>query len=228
MKSTSGDYKIRSFVRREGRITRSQLWALDNLLDVYGLPADRVLDFPRIFSNNNKQVVLEIGFGNGEAMLDNAIQNPGINYVGIEVHRPGVGHLLNKIKQNALTNIRVCNQDAVEVIDRQIPDASLSKILVFFPDPWHKKRHHKRRLLNVSFFNKAERILKPGGILHIATDWEDYAMNIVELGNNQSQLNNLSVNGSFVQRPAERIETKFEKRGLNLGHRVYDIMYKRV
>jgi len=215
------DFKIRSFIRREGRITKAQQRALDNLLPLYTLPKTGQFDFRKILGNSNP-TILEIGFGNGGTLLKSAILNPANNYIGIEIHRPGVGQLLNKIKANKLQNIRVINDDAISIIDKQIPPSSLDKICLFFPDPWHKNRHHKRRIVNFDFLHKAVKILQPEGKLHFATDWEDYALQVIRLAQNHPRFE--LINDDLFSRP----ETKFEKRGLKLGHKIWDIVLKKI
>ncbi len=219
-------FRIRSFVKREGRITKSQQAALDKLLPLYKLPTSAKLNFEQIFANNNL-TELEIGFGNGETLVKTALQNPDTNYIGIEVHRPGVGRVLNKIKEHNLQNLKVSTKDATLVIKNQFPDSGLSKVSLFFPDPWHKKRHYKRRIVNQEFLKEITRILKPDGILHIATDWEDYAFSIIKLSQDFAGLENIAGDEKFIKKPKTRLETKFEKRGKRLGHGIWDIMLRK-
>jgi len=216
--------RIRSFVLRQGRMTRGQAQAMENLFPVYGLEAGQKLDFREIF-DNDQPVVLEIGFGNGESLASMAEQRPGHNFLGIEVHRPGVGHLLQLIEDRELKNVRVMCEDAVEVIEQQIPDASLDGVQLFFPDPWHKKKHHKRRILQPDFVRHIARKLKTGGYFHMATDWEDYAEQMLEVMNHAQDFENTSSDNSFVERPEYRPLTKFEQRGHRLGHSVWDLIY---
>lgn len=216
---------IRSFVRREGRLTIGQQRALRELLPVYGLDAEKSgHNLTEIFARNNPKI-LEIGFGNGESLAQQANDNPDTNYIGIEVHRPGVGHLLVKVEQLQLDNVRVFNADAVEVVKHCIADHTLDGIQIFFPDPWHKKRHHKRRLIQVEFIKLLGRKLKAGGTLHFATDWENYAEHMVDVMRQSEGFNNISTEGKFVPRPAHRPLTKFEQRGQRLGHGVWDLIY---
>ena len=181
IKSQEAKRGVRSFVLRQGRMTKGQSKALIELMPVYGLTVDTgAVDLREIFQNSNK-VCLEIGFGMGESLLTQAATNPDWNYVGVEVHRPGIGHLLMGIDQRQLANVRVFGQDTVEVLNRSIVKRSLDAIQVFFPDPWPKKRHHKRRLVNDAFIELTATKLKPGGVIHIATDWPHYAEEITDL-----------------------------------------------
>ncbi len=152
---------------------------------------------------------------------------PGTAFIGVEVHRPGVGRLLHEIERQRIDNVRVFNADAVEVLEKAIPDGSLDRVLVFFPDPWHKKRHHKRRLVNESFVETVKRKLKQGGILHLATDWENYAEHMLEVVEKNPAFRNLAGTGKFSPRPDYRPLTKFEQRGIRLGHGVWDLLYER-
>ena len=218
---------IRSFVRREGRLTPGQKRALENLLPRYGIEfSDNYLDFDTIF-DPGKKLTLEIGFGNGESLAQMAREQPEQNFIGVEVHRPGVGHLLQLIKRDQLSNIRVICADAMEVINAMIPADSLDTLQLFFPDPWPKKRHHKRRIISANFTQQVASKLKRGGILHIATDWQHYAEATLEILAKNKQLKNLSVTAAYIPRPAKRPITKFEQRGLKLGHGVWDLMFRR-
>tara|TARA_R110000868_G_scaffold380784_4_gene647036 strand:+ start:29064 stop:29747 length:684 start_codon:yes stop_codon:yes gene_type:complete len=220
--------KIRSFVRREGRITKGQQRALDELLPVYGLQLSAgLIDTANVFENDHP-CTLEIGFGNGHALLEMAAKNPDNNYIGIEVHRPGVGNLLLGIEEQGLTNIRVFNDDAVEVLKQCIPNESLDRVLLFFPDPWHKKRHHKRRILQTGFVNAIQQKLKSGGIFHMATDWENYAEHMMDLMTARDDFNNQAGQCNYTERPDYRPLTKFEQRGIRLGHGVWDLMFIRM
>ncbi len=217
--------KIRSFVRRQGRITASQQTAIDALLPTYGLnPAQGMLDFQSIF-NRSAPVVLEIGFGMGQSLLQMAQATPEQDFIGIEVHWPGIGALLNGIEQNQLQNIRVFAGDATEWIQHCIPDASLARILIFFPDPWPKKRHHKRRLIQPKFIALLRQKLKAGGTLHLATDWGDYAMQMMTVISQIDGFINVAGPGEFTPRPNYRPMTKFELRGQSLGHSVWDLLF---
>ncbi len=215
---------IRSYVLRQGRMTDAQRAAHERLLPRYGVPfGPAPLDFARVFGRH-APVVLEIGFGMGETTAEIAASNPEIDYLGVEVHAPGVGSLLRMIETRQLTNLRIVQHDAAEVVEHMIPAASMSGIHVFFPDPWPKKRHHKRRLLQVEFARLLASRLRPGGYLHIATDWDEYAEWILEVLA-QTELENSA--GRFSPRPAYRPVTKFERRGLALGHAVHDIVFRR-
>jgi tRNA (guanine-N7-)-methyltransferase len=220
--------RIRSFVRREGRLTSGQERALAELgprllLD----PQGGFLDLTEIFGRT-APVTLEIGFGNGESLATQAQTHPERDYIGIEVHRPGVGHLLQVAERLDLANLRAFNADAVEVLERCIADGSLAVIQVFFPDPWHKKRHHKRRLIQAEFVALLVRKLAPGGRIHLATDWEDYAEHMREVMEAAPELTNLHGPGAFAPSPTDRPPTKFEQRGRRLGHGVWDLIYRRV
>lgn len=218
---------IRSFVKREGRLTSGQQHALETQWPLYGIDyRDQPLDLPQLFSRD-AETVLEIGFGNGDSLWQMAQAHPERNYMGIEVHRPGVGHLLHLIEESGCQNIRVSNHDAVEVLEHQVPDNSLSRLQLFFPDPWHKKKHHKRRIVQEKFILQVARKLKHGGIFHLATDWENYAEHMLDTLNACHLFKNLSKDNTFVPRPEERPLTKFEKRGHRLGHGVWDLMFEK-
>ena len=218
---------IRSFVRREGRITTAQQKALDTLWPYYGVADEGALpDLNTLFGRTAPRV-LEIGFGNGESLAATAAAYPETDYLGIEVHRPGVGHLLKLLGEQELTNVRIICADACAVLASRLPDASLDRIQIFFPDPWPKKRHHKRRLIQPPFVALLADKLKPGGILHLATDWENYAEHMLSVLQGEARLVNTQASGSFAARPADRPPTKFERRGQRLGHRVYDLIYRR-
>ena len=218
---------IRSFVRREGRITNAQQRALDTLWPHYGVAdQDALLDLSALFGRNAPRI-LEIGFGNGESLAATAAARPETDYLGIEVHRPGVGHLLKLLGEQQLTNVRIICADACDMLASRLPDTSLDRIQIFFPDPWPKKRHHKRRLIQAPFVALVTDKLKPGGILHLATDWEDYAEHMLSVLQGEKRLANTQASGAFAPRPADRPPTKFERRGQRLGHRVYDLIYRR-
>jgi len=221
--------KIRSFVRREGRLTKGQQRALDELFPQYGLVVEEesdTLDLATIFGNDHP-VHLEIGFGNGQTLTYMASQKPEANYVGIEVHRPGVGNALLQIEEQKLSNVRVICHDAVEVLNQSISDQSLSAVYIFFPDPWHKKRHHKRRLIQPNFVELLKRKLKTGGVLHYATDWENYAEHMMEVMKGIDGFENLAGQGKYSPKPEYRPTTKFETRGIRLGHGVWDMLFKK-
>ena len=219
---------IRSFVLRAGRMTPAQERALSELWPTYGLPYDgEALDWTAIFGRHGPRC-LEIGFGVGEVIGSLAASHPHIDYLGIEVHRPGVGRLLLHAQQAGLGNLRVICHDAVEVLKSAIPDDSFDEILVFFPDPWHKKRHHKRRLIEPAFVASAAAKLRPGGVLRLATDWQDYAEQMLAVCNAEPRLKTLSTDGAYVARPEFRPPTRFERRGARLGHGVWDLAYSKL
>ncbi len=216
---------IRSFVLRQGRFSPAQQRAYESLLPRFGIAfATAALDLTRVFGRTSPKI-LEIGFGMGETTAAIAKARPGDDFLAIEVHSPGVGSLLKLIEQEKLANVRIIQHDAVEVVAAMIPHASLAGIHVFFPDPWPKKRHHKRRLLKAEFVHDLALRLAPGGYLHVATDWADYADEILAALAAESWLNNTT--DGFAPRPAYRPLTKFEARGLELGHRVRDVMFRR-
>ena len=216
---------VRSFVLRQGRMSAAQQRALDELLPRFGLPfAAAPLDFDRAFGRRAPRV-LEIGCGMGETTAAIAAARPNDDFLGVEVHAPGVGSLLKQVAAQGLTNVRVIRHDAVDVVAAMIPVASLAGIHVFFPDPWPKKRHHKRRLLKSGFVHELARRLAPGGYLHVATDWEDYAHEALATLQAEPLLANTAAD--FAPRPAYRPLTKFEARGLKLGHGVWDLVFRR-
>jgi tRNA (guanine-N7-)-methyltransferase len=217
--------RIRSFVRREGRITAAQADALATLLPQVELPfAPEAADLDALFGRRAPRV-LEIGFGDGEALLARCLAHPEEDHLGIEVHRPGVGRLLHEAAKAGATNLRVSTHDAVEVLERQIPDASLARVLLFFPDPWPKKRHHKRRIVQSGFVALVARKLAPGGRFHLATDWEPYATQMLEVLSACPALENTAAGGGFASRPDDRPATRFERRGQRLGHGVWDLEF---
>ncbi len=219
---------IRSFVMRVGRMTSGQERALEDLWPRFGVDySPSPLSLDDLFGRRAPRT-LEIGFGNGEHLAQLAAAHPERDFVGIEVHRPGVGHLLMLAGASNVTNLRVSVHDAVEVLDRQIPPASLDEVLVLFPDPWHKKRHHKRRLIQPAFAELMASRIVAGGVLRLATDWEDYALQMLEVLRGAGPLfTNLSPTGDWVARPEERAPTRFEKRGARLGHGVWDLAFCR-
>ena len=219
--------KIRSFVRRERRFTRDQQRALAALMPQFGIqPSKDLFDLDALFGRSAKRH-LEIGFGNGASLLAMAQANPDQDYLGIEVHRPGVANLLLQVESLAITNIRVINADAVEVLKHNLPDATLDAVYIFFPDPWHKTRHQKRRLVQVEFVELLRQKLKPAGLLHMATDWRHYAMQMLKVMQQVEGFTNLASDGQFCERPEYRLLTKFEQRGLSLGHGVWDLMFRK-
>lgn len=219
--------RIRSFVRREGRLTAGQQRALDELFPRFGIEASGTpIDFAARYGRE-APVIVEIGFGNGDTLAQIARNHPQNNYLGIEVHRPGVGHLLMRIEEYGLSNVRVMCADAVEVLQQQIADGSLAALYLFFPDPWHKKRHHKRRQVQPEWAQLVRRKLKIGGVLHMATDWQEYAEHMLSVLSSAEGFANQSPRGDFIERPAYRPITKFEQRGARLGHGVWDLMFVR-
>lgn len=223
--ATPGERRIRSFVLRQGRFTPAQQRAFDALWPRFGLAFTGMpRDFDVAFGRHAPRV-LEIGFGNGEALRFSAAQDPGRDHVGIEVHAPGVGRLLNALDEDGLANVRVYHHDAVEVLEREIADASLDQARIYFPDPWHKKRHNKRRLVNPAFAALLARKLAPGGRLHLATDWHDYAEWMWDVLDATPGLRNTAGARGHVPRPPWRPQTHFESRGQRLGHGVWDLLY---
>jgi tRNA (guanine-N7-)-methyltransferase len=218
---------IRSFVVRAGRMTTGQSRALAELWPRYGVAfTPALLSLPQLFGRDAPRT-LEIGFGNGEHLARLAAAHPDRDYFGIEVHRPGVGHLLMLAQAQASTNLRVSDHDAVEVLREQLPAASFDEVLVLFPDPWHKKRHHKRRLIQAPLVELIATRLKSGGVLRLATDWEEYALQMLEVLRASASFTNLSPSGDWMPRPEERAPTRFEKRGARLGHGVWDLAFRR-
>ena len=220
---------IKSFVKRAGRTTTGQAKALQELGPRYVLPYSAApLDRAAVFGpgNADRPLILEIGFGMGDATAHIAALMPEKNFLGCEVHEPGVGALLKHIGERELTNIRILQHDAVEVIDHMLPEQSLDGVHIFFPDPWHKTKHHKRRLLQAPLVAKLAARLKPGGYLHCATDWEPYAQQMLEVLGAEPLLKNTAE--GYAPRPDYRPLTKFEKRGLRLGHGVWDLVFRRV
>lgn len=219
---------IRSFVMRGGRITDAQQRALESLWPQYGIePATELLDLGAVFGRA-APVTLEIGFGNGANLAQLATDHPERNYLGVEVHRPGVGRLLLEVQERQLTNVRVICHDAVEVLQRQVAPQTLDQVLILFPDPWPKKRHHKRRLLQAPFVELVSDRLRSGGTLGFATDWQPYADAVLQVLSANPRLRNLAADGTFIPRPAERSTTRFERRGERLGHGVWDLAFERI
>lgn len=217
--------RIRSFVRREGRLTEGQASAISRGWPQWGVDyTPMIQDWDTLFGRKAPRY-LEIGFGMGGATAEIARHHPQNDYLGIEVHRPGMGNLLKLIEQDALTNLRLMSHDAVDVVNQMIAADSLDGVLVFFPDPWHKARHHKRRLIQPEFVRMLVSRLKPGGTIHCATDWENYAEQMLEVLSADPQLENTAAD--YAERPAYRPLTKFEARGLKLGHGVWDLVFRR-
>ena len=219
---------IRSFVTRSGRITAAQERALTDLWPSYGVDfAPRPLE-PRALFGRDAPRTIEIGFGNGENLLALASAQPQRDFLGVEVHRPGVGRLLLGVRERELHNVRLVCHDAVEVLERQLAPAWADEILILFPDPWPKKRHHKRRLIQRPFAQLLASRLLSGGVLRLATDWQPYALDMLETLRATQALSNLAADGGFVARPSERAPTRFERRGERLGHEVWDLAFRRV
>ncbi|WP_290653400.1 tRNA (guanosine(46)-N7)-methyltransferase TrmB [Aquisalimonas sp.] len=219
--------RVRSFVRREGRLTDAQKRALGALHARYGLsPGNHSLDLEAVFGRQ-APVILEIGFGNGDSLATMAQAHPDVDYLGVEVHRPGVGRLLNLVAERGLSNVRVICHDAVEVMERQLRQGSLAGIQLFFPDPWPKKRHHKRRIVQHDWVELAASRLRPGGWLHLATDWEDYAQHMLSVMEASPRFANANGRNRYAESPGDRPRTRFEERGTRKGHAVRDLIYWR-
>lgn len=217
---------IRSFVLRQGRLTTAQERALETGMPRYGIPfAQQPLNLTEVFGRADSRKILEIGFGMGETTAHIAEHHADWDILGIEVHTPGVGSLLKRVSERELTNVRVIQYDAVEVLKHMVDDISLDGIHIFFPDPWPKKRHHKRRLIQPELVKLLSRKLKQGGYLHVATDWQEYAEWILEILRAESMLENTTTD--YAPKPEYRPLTKFEQRGLRLGHGVWDILFTR-
>ncbi|WP_417664822.1 tRNA (guanosine(46)-N7)-methyltransferase TrmB [Pseudidiomarina sp.] len=220
--------KVRSFVKREGRLTKGQAAALERSWPTMGLTHNQgLLNLTEVFGRE-APTVLEIGFGMGRSLVAMAKAAPEKNFIGIEVHRPGVGACLLEAEAAEVSNLRVYEHDAVEVLADCIADGSLATVQVFFPDPWHKKRHHKRRLIQPEFVDLLRKKLAIGGVLHLATDWQNYAEHMLEVMQAAPQWRNLSADNTYVPRPEERPLTKFEQRGERLGHGVWDLKFERI
>jgi tRNA (guanine-N7-)-methyltransferase len=219
---------VRSFVRRAGRMTGSQARALESLWPDYGVEySESPLDFAALFGRT-ADVVLEIGFGNGDTLALAAAEHPNMDFVGIEVHEPGIGHCLIRARELGATNLRVIAHDAMEVLEHQVADGTLSRINLYFPDPWPKKRHHKRRIVQAPFLALAAAGLRSGGTLHIATDWENYAEHIDEALADNDDFELAERREHAGDQPLDRHTTKFETRGLRHGHRIVDWRFIRL
>ncbi len=218
---------IRSFVLRAGRVTAAQERALIELWPAIGVDFDaRPLDLDGLFARRAPRC-LEIGFGTGEVIAELAKTHPDTDYLGVEVHQAGVGRLLLSAHEAGLSNLRIVRHDAVEVLTRSIADESFDSILIFFPDPWHKKRHHKRRLIDAPFVDVLAAKLRAGGVLRLATDWQEYAEQMLRVCNACPRLESLSEDRTYVERPQFRPATRFERRGARLGHGVWDLAYRK-
>ncbi len=213
---------IRSFVRRSGRITPSQKNALERYWPRYGIDyREAEIELPAGFD----AAKMEIGIGNGDALIDMAAADPRSLYLGVEVHQPGIGRCLNRAQHQGLENIRLINHDAVEVLQHMVAAGSLDRVLLFFPDPWHKKRHHKRRIVNRDFRDLLYKVLKTGGVVHLATDWQEYAEWIAEQFLGDARFENLGDAQGYAECPDYRPRTRFEERGRRLGHGVWDLLF---
>lgn len=211
---------------RGGRITEAQQRALDTLWPRYGIDFEPApLDFAAVFGRH-APVTLEIGFGNGDNLAAQAVAHPERNYLGVEVHRPGVGHLLLSLEERRVPHARIICHDAVEVLAQQVAPQTLDEVLILFPDPWPKKRHHKRRLVQAPFVELVTDRLRAGGVVRFASDWQPYADAVLEVMNANPRLHNLSADGKFIPRPSGRKPTRFEKRGERLGHDVWDLAFE--
>lgn len=220
--------KVQTFMRRNGRFSQQNKQAMQDHWGFYGLEYNaQIFDFKQIFNNDNP-VILEIGFGMGISLAQMAKDNPNLNYLGIEVHKPGVGSCINLCANENLTNIRLICHDAIEVLHNCIKDQSISGLQVFFPDPWMKKKHHKRRIIQPHFLQLILPKLKNNAFIHLATDWQNYAEHMLEVMQNQNysnQLKNQSTTQDFIPRPSFRPLTKFEQRGQRLNHEIWDLYF---
>jgi tRNA (guanine-N7-)-methyltransferase len=216
---------IKSFSIRSGRMTQSQSHAFKNNFSKWGLASDKIIDFDSVFDKKNP-LVLEIGFGMGDSLAEMAFKLQDKNFIGVEVHTPGIGRLLSLIEKNHLTNLRVLNGDAKDILKNCIKPNSLSRINIYFPDPWHKNKHHKRRLIQSKFLNIIYTSLKKEGILHVATDWEHYAKSTLNLLENHDGFSNIVGKNQYIcPSQFDRPETKFELRGRKLGHEIFDMVF---
>ena len=219
---------IRSFVIRAGRITLGQKNAFEKCWPTYGLSLYKGLINPTEIFGRSAPLVLEIGFGMGSSLLEMAQNEPDKNFIGIEVHPPGVGRLINEARQAGVTNLRVYMADAMDVLEDCIADGSIDRLQLYFPDPWHKKKHNKRRMLQPAFVQNLRPKLRAGGVFHMATDWQHYAEQMLEVMSAAPGFSNCSVDEGYSPRPEYRPITKFEKRGERLGHGVWDLLYRKV
>lgn len=217
---------IRSFILRQGRATAGQKLAIETLWETYCLDPKKNLDFSAIF-NNSAPVIIEIGFGNGDSLAKMAAANPDKNYLGIEVHKPGVGHLMLLLAEKKISNVRIFHHDAIEILEQRIADHSLYGVQLFFPDPWHKRRHHKRRIVSEHFLTLLSQKLMRGGYFHTATDWEGYAIDMLKKLSAHTDFINQGSNNGYSERPDYRPLTKFEQRGVRLGHGIWDLIFKK-
>lgn len=220
--------RIKSYVLREGRLTTGQERAIKELWPVWGVEYQEALINPAVlFNRDNAPLTVEIGFGMGKSLVEMAGNAPERNFIGIEVHTPGIGACLADIRDHEITNLRIVHHDAVEVFNNMIPDGSVDTLQLYFPDPWHKARHHKRRIVKQEFLDMVIPKLKQGGVIHMATDWQNYAEQMLEVLSGDARLENMSADGTYVPRPDFRPLTKFELRGQRLGHGVWDLMFRK-
>ena len=220
-------HKIKSFVIRAGRMTHSQQKGWDEVFPKHGFSlTESQFDWEHSYAVSGPRVV-EIGFGMGDSLLTMAEQNPTYRYLGLEVHKPGVGKLFAEVEKRGIENIKVFAEDAVRVLEVSIPPQTIDLIQIFFPDPWHKKRHHKRRLIQPDFIDLLLTRLAPEGRLHLATDWQPYAEHMMAVLENNGNVQNVAGSRQFIPRPESRPETKFERRGHRLGHSVWDLMFQK-
>ena len=218
---------IRSYILRQGRITAAQTKAIQENLKKHAIVFEnQLVNFNDVFKNSSRELILEIGFGMGTSTAEIAKANPNKNYLAIEVHSPGVGNLIKLVQENHIFNLKIIQYDAVEVLNAMIKNDSLDGIHIFFPDPWPKKRHHKRRLIQENFLKLMAQKIKQSGYLHIATDWEDYALWIIDLLDKETLLQKTSED--FFEKPDYRPLTKYENRGIKLGFKVWDMIYRRL
>lgn len=228
MSPTLSTRSVRTFVLRQGRLTEGQQRSLDQHWPTYGLEieADRILDIDACFEQP-APLWLEIGFGNGEALVQMALARPDVNFIGIEVHLPGVGHALGELASHNISNVRVIRHDALEVLEHALPADCVSRLMVFFPDPWHKKRHHKRRLVNAEFLRLVQSVQTDTALIHFATDWADYADHIASVMKGRDEYQLVADPQRVTEITAIRPVTRFETRGRKLGHEVTDLVYQR-
>ena len=225
MNETKPLRKIQSFVRRSGRLSKAQSAGLNELWPTYGVNLDnKTINLDELFIKP-QNVTLEVGFGNGDSLLEMALQQPQNNFLGIEVYEAGIGRLINEANKKQISNLKIIKGDAVEILESNIEDDSISCLQLFFPDPWHKKKHHKRRIIQTSFLDTLKNKLINGGIVHIVTDWEDYAEHIMETMESHPDFKNTAGDHIYSARPKHRPLTKFENRGQKLGYGVWDIIF---